>query len=360
MKIKFSLFFSFLFFLNNLFSQDSLAIMDNLAKTDHSYLRIKTENDFWTTHGKSDRYFSNGIRIEYQMPQSWFKKARLKKIFITLPNKDYKKSKIIALGEMRMYTPEDLSATEPLIGDRPYAGLLTFGLGGVSNDFDSGQRITTEYQVGVVGPSAGQEYVQTSWHRFTKKRAPSVVIPEGWDNQISDFPALNIRTEYEKNIFSPVKNIETIGGFEINFGSVTNYISLNNQIRLGLFNDYFFNASGLKMRNKYVDGEALPCRKNFFAQNINRNIQAYFFVKTSFRFTLYNSLLQGGPLNSGSNIYVIPNDALKRFYFNGEFGYCFAYKRFSVMYTQMFRSPEFITAKQSKWGTLTLLFGLGS
>jgi hypothetical protein len=37
--------------------------------TDHSYLRIKVENDFFALGNWSDRYFSNGIRIEYQTPQ---------------------------------------------------------------------------------------------------------------------------------------------------------------------------------------------------------------------------------------------------------------------------------------------------
>lgn len=329
------------------------------VKTDNYYIRLKTENDFWITDSKSDRYFSNGMRLEFQMPQTWFSNRWLRKGFISLPTKKYQKTKIFALAEMRMYTPENLEVKTPIIGDRPYAGTLTFGLGGVSTDFVKGERVTTEYQIGVIGPAAKQKEVQIAWHNYYKRHNPKVVIPEGWDNQIANLPALNVRVEYEKNIFSPVRNIETISGFEMNFGTVTNYIGLNNQFRLGLFNDYFFNSSGLKMRNKFVNGQAFPTRKTFYSENINRDFQAYFFVKSSFRFALHNTLLQGGFFENQNNVYTIPSDALRRLYLNGEFGFAMAFKKFALIYTQLFRSPEFVTAKQSRWGALTIVVGLG-
>jgi hypothetical protein len=69
-----------------------------------------------------------------------------------------------------MYTPEDLSRQEIIIGDRPYAGLAMLALSGVSNDFATGQRITTEYGIGVMGPAARQEQVQTEFHQWLVKQ----------------------------------------------------------------------------------------------------------------------------------------------------------------------------------------------
>ncbi len=349
--------------MKNLFFSLSLFLLPFLAlcqtdsiKTDHTYFRIKSENDAWATHNVSDRYFSNGFRLEYQPKQHIFNGRGFKKIFVTLPQKKYQKTKVGFVADIRMYTPEDLTPVVPNPGDRPYAGTLTGGLYGVSNDFETATRVTTEYQVGILGPSAGQKTIQTKWHEYLRKkniRNPN--IPMGWDSQIQNTLAINIRCEYEKNVFSPVKNIETISGFELNIGTITNYVALNTQVRLGLFNDYFYNSSGLKMREK---GIIAPNRKTYYTENINRDFQVYFFAKPSIRFTLYNSLLEGSPLQNDKSNYVIPSDDLNRLYYNIEFGYALAFRRFSLMYSQQVRSPEFKTAKFSKWGAITLIVGM--
>jgi hypothetical protein len=156
-----------------------------------------------------------------------------------------------------------------------------------------------------------------------------------------------------------VTNIETIGGFEVHFGSVTNYVALNANLRVGRFNDYFYNASGLKMRDKTPNLEKMPANRSFYPGNVNRKWQFYFYSKPSFRFALNNRLLQGGIFTGEDSPYTIPGDQLKRFYTNVEFGYGIVYNRIGMLFLQQFRSPEFVGAKPTTWGTVYLFVGMG-
>lgn len=337
----------------------SLVLSAQTDSTDHSYLRMKIENDFLSLGNWSDRYFTNGLRIEYQSPERWKLKG-LKKLYPLLPGKSSKKLKLSAIFQMSMFTPLDITKTEIQYGDRPYAGLAYFALGGISNDFPTGSRLTTEYGIGMIGPATRQGQLQKSWHQWLIDHGRKTeILPNGWHNQIANALAINIRTEYERILFSPVENIETIGGFEVNFGTITNYVGLNANLRVGKFNDYFYNSSGLKMRNKSPSFEKFPARRPFYPNNINRKWQYYFFAKPSFRFALNNSLLQGGLFAFSKNPYTVPSDQLNRFYVNVEFGYGLVFNRTGLLFLQQFRSKEFITAQSTTWGTIYLMFGFG-
>jgi lipid A 3-O-deacylase len=335
-----------------LLSQFLSAQNDSLVSTDHTYLRLKTENDYFKLGEKSDKYFSNGVRIEYQFPQSLQHNGWLRKIFPVLPDKSYRKTKLGATFGMNMYTPADIKTTIINTLDRPYAGWAYLGLSGMSNNFSTGERATTEFNLGVIGPASRQKELQKFVHRIGNK-----IDPQGWDNQIANDLALNVNFLYEKILFSPVNRIETIALMEVNAGTVTNYLGVGGTVRFGRFNDYFFNASGLKMKNKDLKIEKL--KRSIFVSNLNRDLQHYFFVRTSFRFALNNSLLQGGIFTYYKSPYVLSDDALERFYFNGEFGYTIVYKKLGFTFSQFYRSAEFKTSRAAQWGSISLLIGMG-
>lgn len=346
-----------------LFSFTLFGLCSNMIVTaqsdssDHAYLRIKQENDFFSLGNWTDRYFTNGTRIEFQPLESW-KANGLRKLFPVLPGKSYKKIKLNTIFQMSMFTPTDLASKEIVVNDRPYAGLAYLGIGGISNDFQSGSRLTTEYALGMIGPITQQGSLQRQWHQWLINHGRvTEILPQGWNNQLANAIAVNVRTEYERMIFAPAQSIETIGGFEVNFGSISNFIALNANIRIGKFNDYFYNSSGLKMRNKSVNAEKMT--RPYFPNNINRNWQYYFYAKPSFRFELNNSLLQGGLFEFSKSPYTLNSDLLSRFYVNVEFGYGLVYKRTGLLYLQQFRSKEFTSGNPSTWGTVYLMFGFG-
>jgi hypothetical protein len=89
----------------------------------------------------------------------------------------------LAVGQ-NMQTPSDLSATEPISDDVPYAGSLGAELNWLAFDDDA----LTGYAliVGVIGPASGAEPMQKWIHDLIGADRPM-----GWDNQLPNEPAIN-------------------------------------------------------------------------------------------------------------------------------------------------------------------------
>lgn len=319
--------------------------------TDHSYIRVLTENDIYKLRGLTDRYFSNGVQLEYQFPQRKVQGRKIQKWFPTLPKKSWQKNKISGIFGMKMYTPENIRLVEVDSTDRPYAGWSYLGIGSMSNRFSTAERLTTQFTLGVIGPAAGQKNLQIKLHTLLDN-----TIPQGWDNQIANDLAVNLNYLYEKRIFYPTSRLESLGLVEVNAGTVSNYIGIGGQMRMGRFNDYFYNSSGLKMKNKTYDPEDLA--QTPFPENLNRNFQLYFFARASFRFALDNSTLEGGFFSFKRSPYVLSSDQIQRFYLNAQFGVSMVLGRFGITFSQFYRSREFIMGNPTHWGAVKFVIGL--
>ncbi len=145
---------------------------------------VQFENDMFG--GGTDRHFTHGTRIyAVTEPIPWIADAADKLPWFRKSeawNKQGNRLEArtsVSLGQ-NIYTPEDISETELLEDDRPYAGWLYLGFGIAANQgtnrFDQ-----LELNIGVVGPSSLSEDVQTTWHDWF-----GLTEPEGWDNQLDD------------------------------------------------------------------------------------------------------------------------------------------------------------------------------
>ena len=87
-----------------------------------------------------------------------------------------------------MFTPDDseLSTPDPL--DRPYAGMLLFGI--AYNGRDSYSMRSTQLDVGLVGPSSLAEQSQDLVHGWL---GGDEFL--GWDHQLRDEPVFRITHE---------------------------------------------------------------------------------------------------------------------------------------------------------------------
>lgn len=78
-----------------------------------------------------------------------------------------------------LYTPEDGTRSDLILDDRPYAGVLMFGIGWNGRRGDT--LGTTHLRIGTTGPSAQGEAAQDAVHQiFGRNRF------RGWDNQLRD------------------------------------------------------------------------------------------------------------------------------------------------------------------------------
>ncbi len=105
----------------------------------------------------------------------------------------------------QIYTPADLTASELIVDDRPYAGwtYLEYGV-----HKSSRENLRSLYlQVGMVGPASEAEDIQKGIHEITGS-AP----PMGWPNQLENELGLNL-TYVHKWRFVP----EPIGSIESSF-----------------------------------------------------------------------------------------------------------------------------------------------
>lgn len=135
------------------------------------------ENDWFTG---SDRDYTNGLRLEYVSAADdvnpWLDRLADAHPLIDLEGTEMRQGFSIS---HTIYTPEDITVADPPPGSHPYAAYL--GLTGFATARTGNVERTAIIDIGLVGPSAGGEFVQENWHRLLDGD-----IPQGWDTQLKD------------------------------------------------------------------------------------------------------------------------------------------------------------------------------
>lgn len=160
-------------------------------------LRLEYDNDVLVN---SDDKFTSGISLQWHSDaaQSWSDVgvSGWRTVGRHLPGMEspglYKRT-ALAIGQ-NMQTPNDLSSTELITDDVPYAGSLGIELNWIAFDDDLFRGYALI--VGVVGPSSGAEAVQKAIHDMIGAEEPM-----GWHNQIPDEPAINFNGMFKKKMY---------------------------------------------------------------------------------------------------------------------------------------------------------------
>ena len=323
------------------FSQDTIQTTPIQPGTMQSeaFLGIDSENDAFQVRQKSvsDRYYSNGLRVTH-MGRFWQSWPTRHALLTLLPNNNriYNSLYSFSIGQ-EIYTPKNTRIVRrPLYpNDRPYAGYLFASWGLNTTDPIGARRLTSALTLGMIGPVSVAAEVQQRLHNLLGQP-----MPVGWGAQMKNDPAISYYVRYEGRViprFSPV--VDIIGDIEGTIGSLMNVAGMGGTLRLGLFNDYFQNPTGL-----YNAGGAT-----------HRKFQCYAFVRVGFRAVLDNALLQGGWLNGSKNYYALPAVELKHFYGQTDVGGVIAGKGVQLTFTQHVRTAEFVGALADQWGHLSLL-----
>lgn len=164
------------------------------------HLIIFFDNDIF---GGTDQHYTNAIKFTWLFPDlndyadciffpSWLKHAAKKLPYGNHPG--FKHNIGISFGQ-HMYTPEDISIKELIEDDRPYAGCSYLSLS--FHNKNASQMDSFIFSVGIVGPSSLADETQKFIHRTIGSK-----IPQGWDNQIKDEPALIVSWEHKWRAFS--------------------------------------------------------------------------------------------------------------------------------------------------------------
>ena len=211
----FKLIFLFSFFSIPLFAQESNWELYNI--------KVYMENDLLSGE---DSQYTGGTKIDivYKInnPDSLYNL-----LFVDDSKSYYFRSFAIA---NQLYTPADLTKSEPIYDDWSYAA-WTYIESGIHKSTQNSLS-SLIIRVGMVGPSAQGEAIQKSIHKWTGS-----TMPEGWHNQLYDELGINFtylykrRYEYENS--SNSWGISCIPTLSVDVGNISTQASAGLFIRSG-------------------------------------------------------------------------------------------------------------------------------
>jgi hypothetical protein len=204
----------------------------------HRGFAVYLDQDLFVPGVNEDRDYTMGVAVEffaddgplYQLDGfvRWFAKLA------GLPVGGADAYRSYLLGSVT-YTPEDLSRSDPIFDDRPYASLLYLSNKRVVAEGD--RAVAVDFQAGLLGTAlAGdfQDQVHQWWRDLTDSSEP--VAPQGWHNQISDGGELTARVRFAEARLIPALSqapwADVAWGWDASLGYQTN-ASLGLSARLG-------------------------------------------------------------------------------------------------------------------------------
>ncbi len=282
-----------------------------------AYVRLHYENDFFSA---TDYYYSQGINLEVVHPL-------FKKFFLTKALVAAKGNRQAGIAfEHNGYTPTSTDYAEILYGDRPYAATLTARFISYSSNDSLRKRITSSLTLGVIGPAAGGQAMQSTIHQWINDSQPL-----GWPNQIQNDVVINYEASLEKNLLSK-SGAATLNAFgKIRAGTLNTKLSSGLVLMVGRLNP--------RISACFTSGVHTPLHKLNF----------HFYWQPMVNIVGYDATLQGGVFNKSSPYTISPSD-VTRFTFQSNVGVVMSLGSLYLEYFQTYLTREFETGGTHQWG----------
>jgi len=197
---------------------------------------IYYDQDLLTPRFNEDRDYTTGVAFEFFWqqdgiyPMDQLVKFLGRQLGIHSGNGHTERSFMIGTVN---YTPDNLSASEPIFDDRPYASLIYLSNKRVYAGHESAVGI--DMQFGILGTGVARE-VQQALHSFWRDVADSdrPVDPKGWHNQVSNGgePTARLRLAYSTLLAESPGHWDLAGTASANIGYQTN-LGLGLAVRAG-------------------------------------------------------------------------------------------------------------------------------
>jgi hypothetical protein len=304
-----------------------------------TFVSVQYENDMFARSG--DRYYTSGLQLsmlQVQAPPAWLQRVADWTPF-------YQQGSGLNLVQytvgQKMFTPDDIVASELQVNDRPYAGYIYFGASVLSqithsDHFDYGNQF--EITVGIVGPSAMGEQAQTFVHEIIGSD-----IPNGWDNQLKNEPALGLSYSRFWRLIQPLSD-------GLQFG-------VNPQISAVLGNVYTYGAGGVMFRlgnNLRRDLSPPNIRPGFPGVTYfqpGKQSSWYLYLGFESRLVLRDIFLDG---NTFEDSHSVAKESLVG---DMQYGLVYLFDDVRISVSNMSRTDEFTTQeKVTRYGALNLSF----
>jgi len=302
-------------------------------------LALVIENDVFG--GGTDRHYSSGIRIDWvpERQRSVLGLRALVQRIMPVHGGD-SIQQYFSLGQ-DVHSPEDISATDIVPNDVPYAGWLYVTVGHVRNTPKFNDRFAIS--LGVIGPMSLSGAVQRRWHE-----AFDFDDPKGWGNELHNEPGLVLF--YERRWKVPLWRSDK--GYSV-------LLAPHGNISLG--NIFAYAGGGLSLRfGRHVsDDTALPrIQPGMFGSaslqsaKIGQRFAWYIYVATEGRAVARNIFLDGNTFRDSHSV------DKKAFVSDLSTGIVMLFGRtspFRMSYSFTWRSKEFHGQDgRDKYGSITL------
>jgi hypothetical protein len=310
------------------------------TKPGESFFSVQYENDLFTPNSE-DRYYTSGLQLtslKKTEPPAWL--AEVSKWAPFYQSGHDLNLLQYNLGQ-KIYTPEDINATELQENDRPYAGYLYFGISVLSRfihaeHYDVGNQF--EITIGIVGPASYAEQTQKLVHEITGSTSP-----QGWDNQLNNELALGLNYSRFWRLTRPLTK-------NLSFG-------INPQVSGAFGNVYIYGAGGLMLKfgNDVKRDLSPPSIRPGFPGVIyfdgNKRSSWYIYLGFEGRLVLRDIFLDG---NTFTDSHSVEKELLVG---DMQYGFVYMFDTIRFSFSNMVGTDEFKAQKEkTRYGAINISF----
>lgn len=298
--------------------------IDNAAsfrdiKSDN-YFRFLYDNDFFTA---TDYYYTQGYTIELVSPMLRYNP--INKILPGLPDSE---TRYGLAFEQTGYTPTDITDDKIRYNDRPFAATIALENFKIVNDTINKSRLISSVTIGMIGPAALGNEIQTGIHKWIDDD-----IPRGWQYQIKNDIILDYQVSYEKQLIRINNYFAVSGHTNVRLGTLNTKASAGFTVTAGL------------------------CNSPFTSYKNKNNFQVYVYSQPFASVTGYDATLHGGVFNSKS-AYIIHLRDIERLTLSHNSGIVIQYKSLFFEYSHSLLTREFKSGQPHAWGGFKIGFKL--
>jgi lipid A 3-O-deacylase len=277
------------------------------------------ENDYFTG---TDKNYTNGLRLSYvsgEKEPEGVSALLASKLFGADESARIRRG--FAIGQS-IFTPRNIAESAPLPDQHPYAGWLYGEYMFVVQKAREVDQFTL--QAGVIGPSAGGEFVQNHWHALIGGQEA-----KGWDNQIGDEPGLVLSYDHRWSALFELKNSRFGADVTPTYGFSVGNIHTNARMGLTL-------RLGEDLKSDYGPPRVRPALAGSGYFSPVDGFSWYLFAGAEARAVAYDAFLDGRLFHSGD-----PSVPSKVFVGDFQGGLVTQIHRVQISYTYVVRTEEF-------------------
>lgn len=309
---------------------------------------LQVENDLFNAFGPTDRDYTSGVRLGWMSPATTLPHWLVEITTVpTIFGESGATSAIrrwgLSVGQ-NIYTPDNITASQRLYGDRPYAGWI-YASGALQYTYlhnsEPVRQDTLQLDIGLVGPSAGGEWAQNNVHNILH-----VQRANGWANQLHDEVTFGLSFERRWRVFRTtlaedpaVLEFDIVPRAALALGTVTTYASAGGAVRLG--KDLHIDFGAARAR------PALPGSDAF----TGNDFAWYVFLGGDVQAVARNMFIDGNLDGTGSTVTRRP------LVFEAQAGLALVLKGARITFSHVLRTPEYFERNRTEqFGSVNVTF----